>query len=399
MQQMRTKLSQVIQVAAMAALTWPCLAHAGVPYPQAATPAALDLGSLSAQSGSKSISVTIALSLPHLSEAESLLKSLHTPQDPLYHQFLTSEQFVARFAPADADVAKVVASLAKYGLTAERTTPTTLKVTGAPADIERAFSVSLHSYSVPAHANARGYTYHAPLARPTIPAEMSAAVAAVVGLDTRPALRPHHLLVPKSIASARLAVKPASGNAPGSLTVTDFAKHYDVDPLYQRGVTGKGRTLGILTFASFTPSDAFKYWKAVGLSVDPNRLTIINVDGGPGAPSDASGSDETTLDVEQSGGIAPQAKVLLYQGPNTNQAFVDVFAKAIDANVAQSLPIPLLGELLVSLKPSTSFWSARRYRDKQSLRRQEMAAHTMSTMTLVAPAHIRPQIQPVAALP
>ena len=60
---------------------------------------------------------------------------------------------MARFAPADADVAKVIAALAKYGLTAERTTATTLKVTGLPADIERAFSVSLHSYEVPAHGN------------------------------------------------------------------------------------------------------------------------------------------------------------------------------------------------------------------------------------------------------
>jgi subtilase family serine protease len=50
-----------------------------------------------------------------------------------------------------------------------------------------------------------------------------------------------------------------------------------------------------------------------------------------------SGSDETTLDVEQSGGIAPGAKVLVYQAPNTNQGFVDLFAAAIDSNKAQSL--------------------------------------------------------------
>ncbi len=33
----------------------------------------------------------------------------------------------------------------------------------------------------------------------------------------------------------------------------------------------------------------------------------------------ASGSIETTLDVEQSGGIAPGAKIIVYQGANTNQ--------------------------------------------------------------------------------
>lgn len=72
---------------------------AGVPYPNAATPKAVDLGALKLLSGTTPISVTIALSLPRLTEAENLLKSLNTPGDPQFHQFLTADQFVARFAP------------------------------------------------------------------------------------------------------------------------------------------------------------------------------------------------------------------------------------------------------------------------------------------------------------
>jgi subtilase family serine protease len=119
--------------------------------------------------------------------------------------------------------------------------------------------------------------------------------------------------------------------------VTDFANQYDVQPLYDGGVSGNGRTLAIVTLASFTPSDAFAYWSALGLSVDPNRITIVDIDGGPGAPSDASGSLETTIDVEQSGGIAPGANVIVYQSPNTNQGFVDNFAAAIESNAADSI--------------------------------------------------------------
>jgi len=131
----------------------------------------------------------------------------------------------------------------------------------------------------------------------------------------------------------------ATGNDPGFWTVADFARLYDVQPLYQGGVTGQGRTLGIVTLASFTPSDAFAYWKAVGLTVDPSRIQIVNVDGGPGVPSDVSGSVETTLDVEQSGGIAPGAKIVVYQAPNTSQGFVDAFATAIDSNAADSISV------------------------------------------------------------
>lgn len=315
-------------------------AHAGVPYPSAATPKPIDVGELKAQSAATPISVTIALRLRDLDAAENLLQSLSTPGSPQFHQFLTAEQFVARFAPADSDVAAVIASVAKYGLAAERTSVTTLKVTGLPADMERAFAVSLHSYEVPANGNVTGYTFHAPLTRPTIPAEISASVAAVVGLDSRPSFRPLYRAAPQTLPKSRSSVAPtATGNAFGDLTVTDFANLYDVQPLYSQGVTGAGRTLGIMTLASFTPSDAFAYWQAVGLSVNKHRIQIVNVDGGSGAPSDASGSLETTVDVEQSGGIAPGANIIVYQAPNTDQGFVDVFAVAIDANSAESLSI------------------------------------------------------------
>jgi subtilase family serine protease len=65
----------------------------GVPYPSAATPKAIDRGALRTQLVTKPISVTLALSLRKINEAENLLKSLHTPGDPQFHQFLTTEQF------------------------------------------------------------------------------------------------------------------------------------------------------------------------------------------------------------------------------------------------------------------------------------------------------------------
>jgi subtilase family serine protease len=268
-----------------------------------------------------------------------LLTSLNTPGNPQYHQFLTAEEFVARFAPSKSDVAKVVAALSKYGLSVTQTTATTLRATGMPGDVERAFAVSLHNYSVPSRGAVAGYTYHAASSRATVPAEVSSLVSAVVGLDSRPNFRPL-----STHASAKQVPNPkAAGSSTlnpfGYLTVTDFASLYDVDPLYQRGVTGRGRTLGIMSLANFTPSDAFAYWSSLGLKVDPNRLKIVYVDGGPGAPSDDSGSLETTLDIEQSGGIAPGANIIAYLAPNTDQSFVDVFATAIDANKADTLSI------------------------------------------------------------
>jgi kumamolisin len=311
-----------------------------VPYPRASTPAAQDLGELNAQSSSAPMSITVALSLRDASGAEKLVQALHTPGNPQFHKFLTADEFAARFAPSEEDVAKVTAAFARYGLVSERTTATTLRVTGLPADIERAFSVSLHHYSVAAHGNSAGYTFHAPLSRATVPAGAFQLVSAVAGLDTRPSFRPRSVQGAPLHSSPRTSSQSgSSGNPPQFLTVTDFANQYDVQPLYKKGVSGSGRTIGVMSLANFTPSDAFAYWNALGLAVNPNRLQIVNVDGGPGAPSDDSGSLETTLDVEQSGGIAPGANMIIYLAPNTTQAFVDVFAAAIEANKADTLSI------------------------------------------------------------
>ena len=307
-----------------------------LPFPTRDTPKAIDRGAFSSQAP---LTVTIALRLRNSDEAEELLTAVHTPGNAKFHQFLTPEQFDQRFGPNAADVAKVIAHFSKLGLTAERSTSTTLTLTGSSAAFERAFNVSLHSFEVPAHGRNIGYSYHAPLTRPTVPDEISSSVMAVVGLDSHPNLRPRVQFAPRPMTRTH-PVKNGGGtttNPPGALLVTDFAQYYDALPLYNQNITGTGRTVGIVTLAAFTPSDAFTYWSGVGLNVNPNRIKIVNIDGGPGAPSDASGSVETTLDVEQSGGIAPGAKVIVYQAPNTNQGFADAFAKAIESNSADSI--------------------------------------------------------------
>ena len=311
-----------------------------LPYPDPTAPEPVDLGPLAAQAGSTPISVTLSLPLRGPSEAESLMTALHTPGNPQFHKFLTASEFAARFGPSEADVAKVISQLAAYQLSAKQTNLTTLRVTGVPVNMERAFAVSLHAYQVPAHGSVRAYTFHAPVGHPSIPSEMVGSVASVIGLNSRPGFRSHVRTVPARVRASRRNVKSAAGgNSPGFLTVTDLANQYDIEPLYKQGITGKGRTIGIIALASFTPSDAFAYWKAVGLSVDPNRIQIVNVDGGPGAPSDESGSDETTLDVEQAGGIAPGAHIIVYQAPPSGQGFIDAFAAAVDNNLAESVSV------------------------------------------------------------
>ena len=324
---------------AAACLAFAAQAGAAVPFPTARTPHPQDVG----RTVEARLSVTVVMRLADEAGAEALLARVSTPGDALFRHFLTSAQFASRFAPSAEGVAETRAVLAGYGLTVERAGTGTLRVSGTPDALARAFQVELHAFSVVAQGGAPAYGFHAPLQRPTLPARIAPFVRTVVGLDSRPALHPHlrhapDALRPTAVQLRRVpAVKPP--DMPGSWTVTDFADYYNATPLYKAGIDGTGRTVGIATLASFTPGDAYTYWRALGLRVSPTRITEIAVDGGPGAPSDLAGSDETTLDVEQSGGIAPGARVLVYEAPNTNQGFVDLFAKAIDDNLADAISV------------------------------------------------------------
>jgi subtilase family serine protease len=330
-------------VATAATLAFPIsAAFAGIPYPSKETPKAVDAGALTSSAGAAAQTVTIAMKLHDLEGAQALFQAISTQGNPKFHQFLSTEEFQARFAPTAADVAAITASLSKFGLSVARTSTTTLSVTGSAASLERAFSVSLHQFNVAGHGTTPGYSFHRPVGAVQVPADIAPLVHAVVGLDSSPHFRPHLQHSAKGVSPLKSVGAPSASPTDlsakfGVLTVTDFANHYNVTPLYNKGITGKGSTLGIVTLANFTPSDAFAYWSAVGLSVDANRLSIVNIDGGPGAPSDASGSGETTLDVEQSGGVAPGAKIIVYMAPNTNQGFLDAFSKAVDSNKADTI--------------------------------------------------------------
>jgi kumamolisin len=301
---------------------------------------AVDVGSLSGAEAGQSISVTIALKLSDLAGAESLMQRLVTPGDAMYGKFLTPVQVEAQFGPNESDVTRVIAELTASGLTVERTTSTTLTATGNAATLEQAFHTSLHQFVMPATAKHPSFTFRAAKTAPVVPASIASAVRGVIGLNNSPVFSPHLKSAPAKLGGSPVTRNPGSASGvdteSGELTVKDFATLYDVNPLYAKGVTGKGRTLGIVTLANFTPSDVFAYWSALNLKVNANRLTVINIYGGPGKPSDASGSDETTLDVEQSGGIAPGANIIVYQSPNTDQGFLDAFARAVHDNKADS---------------------------------------------------------------
>ncbi len=274
-----------------------------------------------------------------------------TPGNRHYHDFLTVQQFRMQFAPSSAQIARVVRYLKSFGITIDQIYADHLDiaVTGTAAQLNAAFGTQLQDVTTQTTQR----HFHRPAQNISLPGDVADLVLGVAGLDSQP-----DRLHPMSTRAQPSVLNRASGagsvlggypdmvwpttttatGVPGEYTVGDVANFYQVNPLYQAGFSGRGQTIGILTFANFNPQDAEAYWSDIGLKVAPRRITTIMVDGGTPVQANA-GDDETSLDVEQSGGLAPMAKIRVYVAPNNNQGGVDVYYAAVSDDVADTLSI------------------------------------------------------------
>ena len=80
---------------------------------------------------------------------------------------------------------------------------------------------------------------------------------------------------------------------------------------YANGDNGSGQTIGIYELGTYDPSDVSIYYSCYGITTVPST---VNVDGG----SVGGFSDEATMDVEQTSGLAPGANIEVYDGPNSS---------------------------------------------------------------------------------
>ena len=317
-----------------------------------AAPTTLDMG-LAPASDSKEIVITLGLlNRPAL---EAFVASTVDPTSANFRKFLTPAQFAASYGQPQAVIDRVTTYLASQGITVTKVfnNNLVLKAQATNAQLSATFGTPIHAYST-----ATG-SYQKPTGKVVIPAVLQDVVTRVTGLSTQAVYRPHTKYMPAEATTldqtafqANPAATPTAGN-PGSYSVGDLAKRNNITPLYSGGTDGTGTTLGIMTFATFTPSDAPVYWAWAGLTgsqASVSRITTINV--GTGQTSD--GADETTLDVEQSGGIAPGANIRVYVAPNTDAGAIALYTQAITENLCDTLSISW-GEAEIYYNPASDF--------------------------------------------
>jgi kumamolisin len=250
-------------------------------------------------------------------------------------------QFTAKYGPSSDVVSMLTSYLASFGITTT-VYPGNVDVSasGTAGEFDKALSVTQKNYHVPAQPGLDGHkikaqSVYSATGAPELPSNLAQYVVAILGLTNYSPFSTN--LVHGNAVTKNTSSSSSTGDQAPDYLPRDFAATYGLDPLY-RQANGTGETIAIVTLAALDPGAPQYFWQTVADVPNTGRtVTVDNVDGGPGAPSDASGTGETDLDVEQSGALAPGANVIVYQAPNTDPGFIDAFFSAASQNQADTL--------------------------------------------------------------
>jgi subtilase family serine protease len=260
--------------------------------------------------------------------------------------FLSVGQFAARYGQPTSNINALTSYLAGFGIrTNVYADDVDVVANGTAGDFDQALTITEQNVQVPQQAGIgglgpiRAQSVHSPKQEPLLPFRLASFVEAILGLSNygpfvSDIAKPSSYDKPQQGSSNSCAADFGLTN--GCHLPSFFADTYGLSPLYSHA-NGTGRTIGIVTLAAVDPDGPAHFWSDVA---DVNRtgsFTVDNIDGGPGAPSSASGSSETDLDIEQSGALAPGANVIDYQAPNTDYGFIDAFFTAASQNVADGV--------------------------------------------------------------
>jgi kumamolisin len=355
--------------AAAAACALAVVCAAAAPARSAALPGPAPQASVPAEpvpAGAQALGPTAASTTERVSfvlKARRLQRLEFGVESGLGHGDLSVRQFARAYGRPAAGVSALRRYLARYGITTFAY-PDRLDVsaTGTAAQFESALGAAQEDYLVPAVPAANGQRgiaaqrIHAPRQAATLPRSLARFVLCIFGLSNYSSATSDLTPAPEAAAAAAGAKFTANDKQ----TPAAFARDYGLDRLYARGADGAGQTIGIVALASMNPSVPAYFWRHyLHLKDTAKRITVVNVDGGAGPVSLANGSDETTLDVEQSGGVAPGAHIVVYQAPSTDAGFADAFYDAASQNVAGSVSTSFAAsETLIAGEIAARRWPA-----------------------------------------
>jgi len=319
------------------------------------------------------ISVTVWLNLHNEQQLDRLVQQQYQKRSPSFHKWITQDGFNASFSPTNQEVKSVQNFLTAHGLSVLAVAENNfyVKVQGSIGDIEKAFHVDIHNYSL------NGQTLRSNNSNPSLNDASSAHVAGITGMDDF-GFQPN-VVLPTDAEGQTFPMRAVGSNPSGfffegqcfrgvqtkiftnssaGVTATYTGNRYGADitnnalghlppcgykpsemqtayglkPLYGQGLDGTGETVVIVdAYGSDTiAQDAEIFSQLYGLpDITPQNFSVVRAPGLQNNPKGVQrGWDvETTLDVEWAHAMAPGANIALVVA--TDRASLDeAIAKA-----------------------------------------------------------------------
>ena len=151
-----------------------------------------DLGPLAPDTLIHGVTLVFKRSSAQEADLQQLLTRQTDPSSPLYHHWLTPDEFAARFGIAEADIAATESWLQSHGFTIDNLSDDRITFSGTADQIQQAFGAELHHY------RSNNETHFAPATDLSLPPALAPVTAAVLHLsDFRPkpsvrAIRPDY---------------------------------------------------------------------------------------------------------------------------------------------------------------------------------------------------------------
>jgi len=269
----------------------------------------------------------------------ALLEQQQERSSPLYHHWLTPEQFADNFGMSPSDVAQIVAWLQSQGFTVTQTARgrNWVSFSGTAAQVQAAFHTEIHYYSV------GGKTYFGIASEPAVPAVLGDVVLGFTSLDNY-GPRPHSVFRRVEAGPKPNFTSYISGK--NFLAPADFAVIYDVNALYNNGnnpIDGTGQSIAVMGQTDLysdgrgPASDVTTFRSISNLPVNAPQVILV-----PGVPDPGVISPdiyEASLDVEWSGAVAKNATIIYVNGGPSNGVFNQALPYAVDHNLAPVITI------------------------------------------------------------
>jgi subtilase family serine protease len=275
----------------------------------------------------ETVRMLISFELQNAGDLQKLTEQLYDPASPIYHQWITPEEFGKRFGRSEKEFNHAVQWLKDQGMEVDRpySNRLTIGFTGTVDAVQRAFKVQMGHYR-DAEKNRAFYSNMNPA---TLPADLEPITIRLQGLDNAVLFHTgvsKHKLVPAT-QTEDVSKRGGDGGIRPKLIVggfqfigpSDLALLYDYQPLWTANIKGQGQKIGTIIDSDIPDSDMTTFRADGGLPALTVTRVLFNGFSNPGVTGDV---DEADVDTQSISAVAPSAEVDLVLSPSLDSTSI-----------------------------------------------------------------------------